>query len=75
VEIRAIRVIRVLFHADAHIPLRPARSRTHAIAGGQREVDGGNGGEDAGGVPRKGFIYYDSLYLNCKDNNDPESKK
>jgi hypothetical protein len=45
------------------------------IAGGQREVNGGGCGEDAVGVAGKGFKYYYSLYLNCKDNNDPESKK
>jgi len=33
----------------SHVPLRRPQSRTHALAGGQREVDGSGCGEDAGG--------------------------
>lgn len=45
--------IRYKYYDDTSATLRCPRSQPLALTGGRQEVDGGGGGEDAGGVELK----------------------
>ena len=53
--VKLSRYLLILAETPAPKKMSWIRSRTRALAGGQREADGGAGGEDAGGVTGKGF--------------------